>query len=186
MEHIKNEQNKTNIMNCQISKYAKEMASNAAKAQVKKIATKKFMETTAGKVAGKALYHSAHSAVDTACKMQVGKSIVAKTASGVVKKSVAGAASRSVVSSAMKGNVIAAGIGLTINSVGDVVQLCRGKQSGGEFAKNMAKNTLETGGGLAGSGAGAAIGSLILPGVGTAVGAFIGGIIGGSCASNLF
>lgn len=171
--------------NSSVAKYAKAVVAGAAKSQAKQVAAQKFLETTAGKAVGKALYHTAHDAVSSACKAQLGKTVVAKTASGIVKKSVAGAASRSVVSAAMKGNVVTAGVGMLINSASDVVQFCRGKQSGGQFAKNIAKNAVETGGGLAGSAAGAAIGSAICPGIGTAVGAFIGCLCGGSGARSL-
>ena len=168
-----------------VAQYAKTIAASAAKSQLKKVATQKILETTTGKAVGKAIYHTAHDTVSTICKAQVGKTIVAKTASGVIKKSVAGAASRSVVSAAMKSNIVTAGIGMAITSANDVVQFCRGKQSGGEFAKNMTKNAVETGGGLAGSGVGAAIGSLFCPGIGTAIGAFVGCMIGGCGARSL-
>lgn len=159
-------------------KYVKTIASNVAKSQIKKVATQKFLDTTAGKALGKMLFNSAHTVVSSACKTQAGKTIVAKTATGVAKKTLAGAASRSVVSASMKSNVVTAGIGLVLTSVGDIVQVCRGKQSGSEFAKKMAKNTAETGGGMAGSGIGAAVGSLVCPGVGTAIGGFLGGMFG--------
>ena len=68
-------------------------------------------------------------------------------------------------------------------TVPDVVNLCRGKISGREFAENTTSNAASVGGGWAGASAGAAIGSAICPGVGTVIGGIVGGLGGGMGAA---
>lgn len=157
-----------------------------AKSQAKKYATQQFLQTAAGKAASKTATQGFRMAVDTACRTQIGKTVVSKTATGLAAKPLYGAASRTVVTSAMKGNVIATGIGFGVNAIIDTVELVSGKQSEEEFKANMGKNAAEAGGSLAGSGLGAVVGSAICPGIGTVIGSFIGGLFGGMGARSLF
>lgn len=175
------------LLGCSVSDECttSKMAKSAAKSAAKRGISSAFMQTTAGKAVGSSVYHGTRQVVNAACATEVGKKAVASLASGVAEKSLAGAASRTVVSSAMKGNVVAAGVGMVISSVGDTKDYIDGKISGGQYAKRLGSNAAGVGGGVGGWAAGAAAGAVFGP-VGTVIGGFIGGVAGSAGASSLF
>ena len=92
-----------------------------------------------------------------------------------------GAAAMKSASKLLRGNVVAGVATVAIMSVGDVVDIARGRISPEQLLKNVV-NTSETtaggvGGWMGGAAAGAVIGSAV-PVIGTTLGAFFGGIIG--------
>ncbi len=102
-----------------------------------------------------------------------------------------GAAAMKNVSKLMAGNIIASTVSLVVLSAGDIIDLFRGRISGGQ----MLKNTVTTGatvlgggvgwgiGNVLGSAAGGAIGGMATGGAGAKAGAKIGSKIGGFVAS---
>lgn len=102
-----------------------------------------------------------------------------------------GAAAMKNVSKLMAGNIIASTVSLVVLSAGDIIDLFRGRISGGQ----MLKNTVTTGatvlgggvgwgiGNALGSAVGGAIGGMATGGAGTKAGAKIGSKIGGFVAS---
>lgn len=121
--------------------------------------------------------------VKSAMKTQVGKSILAKTASVVAGKQISGAAAANVLTKAARTNAIVSSVMFAVTTIPDVVNTCRGKMTVGECVENTACNASGIGGGIAGASAGAAFGTIICPGVGTALGGLLGGIAGGMGAS---
>ncbi len=101
-----------------------------------------------------------------------------------------GAAAMNSASKLLRTNVITGLVSIAVLSAGDISDIFRGRISGAQLFKNVAKTTASvaggTGGWVAGAAAGAAIGSWI-PVVGTAIGGIVGGIAGalagGSAAS---
>lgn len=116
-------------------------------------------------------------------KTEFGKQAITKTASLIAGKQVAGAAATNVVTKALRTNAVVSGVVFVGTTIPDVVDFCRGKISGAQFAENTTTNVAGVGGGWAGASAGAAIGSTICPGVGTVIGGIVGGICGGMGAS---
>lgn len=92
-----------------------------------------------------------------------------------------GAAAIKSASKLLRGNVITGAVSVAVLSSIDVVNIFRGRISGAQLFKNVAKTTSSVAGGTAGwvggAAAGAALGSAV-PIIGTAIGAIAGGIIG--------
>lgn len=102
-----------------------------------------------------------------------------------------GAAAMKSAAKLLRSNAITGLASVIVLSLGDVVNIFRGRISGAQLAKNVANTTVTVAGGglgwVGGSGAGAkiggVIGSFIAPGVGTGVGAAVGGFLGGLVGS---
>lgn len=81
----------------------------------------------------------------------------------------------------LRGNLITGAASVVVLSTGDIINIFRGRISGGQLLKNVAETTSSVAGGtvgwLGGATAGAAVGSVV-PVVGTAIGGLIGGIAG--------
>ncbi len=92
-----------------------------------------------------------------------------------------GAAAMKSAAKLLRGNAITGAVSVAVLSSVDVVNIFRGRVSGGQLFKNVANTTSTVAGGTAGwvggAAAGAAVGSVI-PGIGTAVGGFVGGLVG--------
>ncbi|MBR0060524.1 MAG: hypothetical protein IJP68_03495 [Selenomonadaceae bacterium] len=92
-----------------------------------------------------------------------------------------GAAAMKSASKLLRGNVVTGLATVAIMSVGDVVNIFRGRISAAQLFKNVVNTSAGVAGGvggwMGGAAAGAAIGSVV-PVVGTAVGGFVGGLIG--------
>ena len=67
----------------------------------------------------------------------VEKKAIEKTASTFAGKTVTGKIASSVLSRGMSANVITSAASFGISEVGEIVNLCRGKISGKQFAKKM-------------------------------------------------
>jgi hypothetical protein len=170
----------------QALKYAtKQSAKSGAKALVVGVATQQLLRTSVGRTLAASATHASRAVVNTMCKNRIVHKIVEKTASGLVGKQVADQAAKNVIVKGMRTNMVTGGIMLTVQTVPDVVKVCRGKMSKGEFCENLASNTAGIGGGYVGGTVGAAIGTAILPGIGTAVGGFVGGMCGGMAGSSM-
>lgn len=107
---------------------------------------------------------------------EVGKNMITKTASVIAGKQVAGAAAANVVTKALRTNAVVSSVVFVGTTIPDVINLCRGKISGKNFAENTVSNAASVGGGWIGASAGAAAGSMICPGIGTIVGGIVGGL----------
>ncbi len=102
-----------------------------------------------------------------------------------------GAAAMKSLAKLLRNNGITAVVSFTVLSLGDVVNIFRGRISGKQLFKNLTNTGVSIAGGTGGwiggaalgAKAGAAIGTLIVPGAGTAAGASIGGTIGGLVGS---
>ena len=92
-----------------------------------------------------------------------------------------GAAAMKSASKLLRGNVVTGIATVAIMSVGDVVNIFRGRISAAQLFKNVVNTSAGVAGGIGGwmggAAAGAAIGSVV-PVFGTAVGGFVGGLIG--------
>lgn len=92
-----------------------------------------------------------------------------------------GAAAMKSASKLLRGNAVTGIATVAIMSVGDVVNIFRGRISAAQLFKNVVNTSAGVAGGvggwMGGAAAGAAIGSII-PGPGTAIGGFIGGLVG--------
>lgn len=92
-----------------------------------------------------------------------------------------GAAAMKSAAKLLRGNVVTGIATVAVMSVGDVVNIFRGRISGAQLFKNVVNTSAGVAGGvggwMGGASAGAAIGSVI-PGVGTAIGGIVGGLIG--------
>ena len=92
-----------------------------------------------------------------------------------------GAAAMKSAAKLLRGNVVTGIATVAVMSVGDVVNIFRGRISAAQLFKNVVNTSAGVAGGvggwMGGASAGAAIGSII-PGVGTAVGGIVGGLIG--------
>lgn len=97
------------------------------------------------------------------------------------EKMIHGAAAMKSASKLIRGNIIAGGVTSVILSVGDVVNIFRGRISGAQLFKNVTTTVASVAGGTAGwvggAATGAAIGSFI-PIVGTTICAVFGGLVG--------
>lgn len=163
----------------------KEAVKSTGKTILTGVASQQFLRTATGKATSEAIRMTCKNGLNAAAKTELGKKAIEKTASTFAGKAVTGKLASSVLSRSMSTNVITAAACFGVSEVGEVVDLCRGKISGKQFAKNTIANGAGTGGGMGGTWAGAAVGSMICPGIGTVIGGIIGGIAGGIGGSSL-
>lgn len=121
------------------------------------------------------------SSSETAVKM-MGKKAYTTLANAFRNGSnIGGAAAISSAAKVLRGNMITAGITVTVLSSVDIANIFQGRISGKQLFKNLTNTTSSVVGGAAGwwggATAGATLGSVI-PIIGTAVGAVAGGLIG--------
>lgn len=147
------------------------------------VAAQQLLRTQVGRNFSAVATKTVKPLVQTVMKTELGKQAITKTASVIAGKQVTGAVATNVVTKALRTNAVVSSVVFVGTTIPDVVNLCRGKISGAEFAENATTNAAGVGGGWAGASAGAAIGSAIFPGAGTVIGGIIGGIGGGMGAS---
>lgn len=165
-------------------KYAgKQAAKSGATTMVTGVAAQQLLRTHVGRNFAAIATKTVKPVVQSAMKTEFGKQAITKTASVIAGKQITGAAATNVVTKTLRTNAVVSGVVFVGTTIPDVVNLCRGKISGGEFVENTTTNAAGVGGGWAGASAGAAIGSAICPGVGTVIGGIVGGIGGGMGAS---
>ena len=162
---------------------SKQAAKSGAITMVTGVAAQQLLRTQVGRNFAAVATKAIKPAVQAAMKSELGKQVVAKTATAIAGKQVAGVAAANVVTKALRTNAVVSTVVFVGTTIPDAVNLCRGKISGAEFAENTTTNAAGIGGGWAGASAGAAIGSAIFPGVGTVIGGIAGGIAGGMGAS---
>ena len=162
---------------------SKQAAKSGATTMVTGVAAQQLLRTEVGRNFAAVATKAIKPAVQAAMKSELGKQVVAKTATVIAGKQVAGAAAANVVTKALRTNAVVSTVVFVGTTIPDAVNLCRGKISGAEFAENTTTNAAGVGGGWAGASAGAAVGSMICPGVGTVIGGIVGGIGGGMGAS---
>ena len=166
----------------------KEASAQAAKsggaALVVGVGTQQLLRTAVGRSMAASATHASRSVMNAACKTQLGKRVVEKTASALAGKQLVGQAAKNVLTKGMRTNMVTGGVMLAAQTIPDAIKVCRGKMSCGQFCENTASNAAGVGGGYAGATAGAAIGTLILPGAGSVIGGIIGGIGGGVAGSS--
>lgn len=162
---------------------SKQAAKSGVTTMVTGVAAQQLLRTEVGRNFAAVATKAFKPIVQTAMKKEIGKQAITKTASVIAGKQVTGVAATNVVTKALRTNAVVSGVVFVGTTIPDVVNLCRGKISGAEFAKNTTTNAAGVGGGWAGASAGAAIGSAVFPGVGTVIGGIIGGIGGGMGAS---
>lgn len=149
------------------------------------VATQQLLRTSLGRSAAAVATNSARSVLDVACSTRVGQEVVEHTASALAGEQLVGQAAKNVIAKGMRTNMVTGGVMLAVQTVPDIVKVCEGKMSAGEFAENTASNAAGIGGGYAGGTAGAAIGTCICPGIGTIVGGMVGGVVGGIASSSI-
>ena len=165
-------------------KYASKQAAKAGGVTlVTGVAAQQLLRTQVGRNFAAAATKAIKPLVQGAMKTELGKAALTKTASVVAGKQVTGAAATNVLTKAARTNAVVSTVVFVGTTVPDVVNLCRGKISGRQFAENTTTNAASVGGGWAGASAGAAIGSAICPGVGTVIGGIVGGLGGGMGAA---
>ena len=162
---------------------SKQAAKSGATTMVTGVAAQQLLRTEVGRNFAAVATKAIKPAVQAAMKSELGKQVVAKTATAIAGKQVAGAAAANVVTKALRTNAVVSTVVFVGTTIPDAVNLCRGKISGAEFAENTTTNAAGVGGGWAGASAGAAVGSMICPGVGTVIGGIVGGLGGGIGAS---
>lgn len=162
---------------------SKQAAKSGVSTMLTGVAAQQLLRTQVGRNFAAAATRAIKPAVQSAMKTEVGKQVVAKTASAIAGKQVAGAAAANIATKALRTNAVVSGVAFVGTTIPDAIKLCRGKISGREFAENTTSNAAGVGGGWAGASAGAAIGSAICPGIGTMIGGIIGGLGGGIGAS---
>lgn len=162
---------------------SKQAAKSGATTMVTGVAAQQLLRTEVGRNFAALATKAIKPAVQAAMKSELGKQVVAKTATAIAGKQVAGAAAANVLTKALRTNAVVSTVVFVGTTIPDAVNLCRGKISGAEFAENTTTNAAGVGGGWAGASAGAAVGSMICPGVGTVIGGIVGGIGGGMGAS---
>ena len=162
---------------------SKQAAKSGATTMVTGVAAQQLLRTEVGRNFAAVATKAIKPAVQAAMNSELGKQVVAKTATAIAGKQVAGAAAANVVTKALRTNAVVSTVVFVGTTIPDAVNLCRGKISGAEFAENTTTNAAGVGGGWAGASAGAAVGSMICPGVGTVIGGIVGGIGGGMGAS---
>ncbi|MCI5647399.1 MAG: hypothetical protein MR299_07055 [Bacteroidales bacterium] len=162
---------------------SKQAAKSGATTMVTGVAAQQLLRTEVGRNFAAVATKAIKPAVQAAMKSELGKQVVAKTATAIAGKQVAGAAAANVLTKALRTNAVVSTVVFVGTTIPDAVNLCRGKISGAEFAENTTTNAAGVGGGWAGASAGAAVGSMICPGVGTVIGGIVGGIGGGMGAS---
>ncbi len=162
---------------------SKQAAKSGATTMVTGVAAQQLLRTEVGRNFAAVATKAIKPAVQAAMKSELGKQVVAKTATAIAGKQVAGAAAANVVTKALRTNAVVSTVVFVGTTIPDAVNLCRGKISGAEFAENTTTNAAGVGGGWAGASVGAAVGSMICPGVGTVIGGIVGGIGGGMGAS---
>lgn len=103
-------------------------------------------------------------------------------------KNIYGAAAMKSAAKLLRSNTITAGVSIVVLSAVDVVDIFRGRISGGQLFKNLINTGATVSGGTVGwaggATAGAAIGSVI-PGIGTSIGGLVGGIVGAVAGGTL-
>lgn len=162
---------------------SKQAAKSGATTMVTGVAAQQLLRTEVGRNFAAVATKAIKPAVQAAMKSELGKQVVAKTATAIAGKQVAGAAAANVVTKALRTNTVVSTVVFVGTTIPDAVNLCRGKISGAEFAENTTTNAAGVGAGWAGASAGAAVGSMICPGVGTVIGGIVGGLGGGIGAS---
>ena len=162
---------------------SKQAAKSGATTMVTGVAAQQLLRTEVGRNFAAVATKAIKPAVQAAMNSELGKQVVAKTATAIAGKQVAGAAAANVLTKALRTNAVVSTVVFVGTTIPDAVNLCRGKISGAEFAENTTTNAAGVGGGWAGASAGAAVGSMICPGVGTVIGGIVGGIGGGMGAS---
>lgn len=96
-----------------------------------------------------------------------------------------GAAAMKSAAKLLRGNAITTGVSVVVLSLGDVINIFRGRISGKQFVKNVTGVASPGVGGTGGWIAGSAIGTAILPGVGTVIGGLAGSVLGGKVAGDI-
>ena len=162
---------------------SKQAAKSGATTMVTGVAAQQLLRTEVGRNFATVATKAIKLAVQATMKSELGKQVVAKTATAIAGKQVAGAAAANVVTKALRTNAVVSTVVFVGTTIPDAVNLCRGKISGAEFAENTTTNAAGVGGGWAGASAGDAVGSMICPGVGTVIGGIVGGLGGGIGAS---
>ena len=162
---------------------SKQAAKSGATTMVTGVAAQQLLRTEVGRNFAAVATKAIKPAVQAAMKSELGKQVVAKTATAIAGKQVAGAAAANVVTKALRTNAVVSTVVFVGTTIPDAVNLCRGKISGAELAENTTTNAAGVSAGWAGASAGAAVGSMICPGVGTVIGGIVGGLGGGIGAS---
>ena len=158
-------------------KYAgKQAVKSGATTMVTGVAAQQLLRTQVGRNFAAVATTAVKPVVQTAMKTEFGKHAITKTASVIAGKQVTGVAATNVVTKALRTNAVVSGVVFVGTTIPDVVNLCRGKITGSEFAENATTNAAGVGGGWAGASAGAAIGSAIFRGAGTVIGGIVGGM----------
>ena len=93
-----------------------------------------------------------------------------------------GAAAMKSAAKLLRGNAITGAVTFVVLSLGDVINIFRGRISGSQLFKDLANTGATVLGGGGGYLGGAAVGSLIAPGVGTVVGGIVGALVVGAGA----
>jgi hypothetical protein len=162
---------------------SKQAAKSGSATLISGVAAQQLLRTQVGRSFDTVFKQAIKPAVQSAMRTEVGKQVVAKTASAIAGKQVAGAAAANIATKALRTNAVVSGVAFVGTTIPDAVKLCRGEITGREFAESTTSNAAGVGGGWAGASAGAAIGSAICPGIGTVIGGIIGGLGGGIGAS---
>ncbi|MDO4491679.1 MAG: hypothetical protein Q4B85_11495 [Lachnospiraceae bacterium] len=89
------------------------------------------------------------------------------------------------VAKVLEKEMITTGVLIVVVTLPDIYNLCSGRISAAQFAKNLAVTVVSIAGGTVGGTAGAAVGTLVLPGIGTKVGAVLGSLIAGVTAGTV-
>ena len=133
-------------------KYAgKQAAKSGATTMVTGVAAQQLLRTQVGRNFAAIATKTVKPVVQTAMKTEIGKQAITKTASVIAGKQVTGVAATNVVTKALRTNAVVNGVVFVGTTIPDVVNLCRGKISGAEFAENTTTNAAGVGGGWAGA-----------------------------------
>lgn len=166
-----------------MKKASKQAAKSTGVALVVGVGTQQLLRTSVGRTMAAGATMASRHIVDAACKTQIGQEVVETVASAISGEALVGNAAKVALTKGMRTNIVTGGVMFVAQTVPDVVDLCQGKISGGEFCENAASNAAGIGGGYAGATTGAAIGSVCGP-VGTVVGGIVGGVVGGIASSS--
>ena len=135
---------------------SKQAAKSGATTMVTGVAAQQLLRTEVGRNFAAVATKAIKPAVQAAMKSELGKQVVAKTATSIAGKQVAGAAAANVVTKALRTNAVVSTVVFVGTTIPDAVNLCRGKISGAEFAENTTTNAAGGGAfGRAGLGLGA-------------------------------
>ena len=93
-----------------------------------------------------------------------------------------GAAAMKSAAKLLRGNTITGAVTFVLLSLGDIINIFRGRISGRQLFKDLAGTGMTIAGGTGGYLGGAALGSMIAPGIGTVIGGVVGAIVVGAGA----